>query len=193
MQNNRQDLLQLDEAEDALFAFQFTQRGFSLIELMVVVAILVILVTVSGGAWSSVRNTEQVTSAAEKIRSMMTSARLRALSVGQKQYIGFDMANDTVVTTADGGSTYDDVANAWNAGARWESLAGVDLLDSNADGEALANPEIIKTYSFSARGTSRSGSVLAKSVGGAVEIGKIIVVNTVTGRVHINQCSTVCQ
>lgn len=164
------------------------QAGFTLLELMVVLAILGVMISVASGSWQSVRAADQVRSAAEKMRGVMVAARMNALSTGQTQYVGIDLYAEAMASTMEPQSTY--ASSTWSGTTLWQAFEGVNLLDSTSNGAAPASPETgQKTISFTSRGTSVPGSILIKAVSGPASIGKIIIFNNITGRVRIDDCS----
>lgn len=71
-------------------------RGFTLIEMMVTIAIGAILLTISVGAYLDMRNRSLVTSAGDQIMSALHQARLRALSQRSDQTVVIDFDNDGI-------------------------------------------------------------------------------------------------
>ena len=159
--------------------------GFSLIELMAVVAIISILVGIVMGGQSQLLSKNKVDGAVERIKSTMVAARLNALSTGVSQYVGIDVDAEAYVSSLDGISTYS--GGAWNAGAAWTKLEGVNLLNSNAKGQAGVAQQY-ELFSFSSRGTAAGGSILVQAVG-AAKTGKVIIVNGITGRSRTEECA----
>jgi prepilin-type N-terminal cleavage/methylation domain-containing protein len=169
------------------------QSGFSLIELMVVVSILGIMLTIANGTWTSVREAELVQTTAEKVRSVMTATRIKALSTGLNQYAGIDIYTNAFVSTSDGSSVYDLGADTWSNASQWVGTTNINILDSVADGSAPGTPITTKkTLAFSARGVSSvagESCVLIKHVRAPAGTGKIIVVNNFTGKVRVDDCT----
>jgi len=77
------------------------QRGFSLIELMVAIAIGGILLSIAVGTWGNMREESRTEGVREKVLSALQLLRLRALSSGSNQTVTFDWTNDTMVYTTD--------------------------------------------------------------------------------------------
>ena len=180
------------------------QAGFTLVELLVVLAILGVLMSIAGGSWSSMRADEQVRAAAGKIRGAMTASRLKALATGQSQCVGIDMANEQI-----SGSIWENddqlvpncmmtgaTVDAYSVAILWETTENVDLVDSLTDGSAPASPETgYKWFGFTSRGTATASSVLVKSNYAGETFAMVITVNGVTGRVRMRECvynGTVC-
>jgi len=117
--------------------YLLNQRGFTLIEMMVTIAIGGILVSIAVGAWGSLRERTQVESAKENVVSALQMMRLRALSTGVDQVVSFDWTNDTV---------------SYTAGATISSkLAPVDIQGFKCTGSVLKAAGI-DTYTFTSRG-----------------------------------------
>ncbi len=155
------------------------QRGFTLIEMMVVIAIATILLVIAVGSWSRLREDNRVEAAAEEIYSALSAARVRALSTGRKEYVGLDYANDKVISTVWGGA-YNAATGAWSG--TWRSYKGVDIVAANAAG--TANTSInTKVFMYSPRGTSTGASILVRRPGGAAGKRVLLTVTSVTGRV----------
>ncbi|MFQ5356608.1 MAG: Tfp pilus assembly protein FimT/FimU [Mariprofundaceae bacterium] len=159
---------------------QVWQRGFTLIELIATLGILVILLTVAGGFYSRWREDTRVDAAKEKVVSILQQARLRALSQRSSQAVIFDYNNDTVSFDYNGDGLIQAVAEV-------EQFPSVDLQDyvCGACGPGVNNTE---TVNFTTRGTSGNLTVQINSV--AADKVYYVVLNSVTGRVDIRRSCT---
>jgi len=113
------------------------QRGFTLIEMMVTIAIGGILLSIAVGSWGALRESTQVESAKENVVSALQMMRLRALSTGVDQVVTFDWTNDTVSYTA---------GTVTSSG-----LAPVDIQGFKCTGSVLKAAGT-DTYTFTSRG-----------------------------------------
>lgn len=156
------------------------QRGFTLIELIATLGILVILLMVAGGFYSRWREDTRVDAAKEKVVSILQQARLRALSQRSSQAVIFDYNNDTVSFDYNGDGLIQAVAEV-------EQFPSVDLQDyvCGACGPGVNNTE---TVNFTTRGTSGNLTVQINSV--AADKVYYVVLNSVTGRVDIRHSCT---
>ncbi len=169
------------------------QGGFTLIELMVVIAILGILMAIASGSWSAVRGDKQVDAAAEKLRSAMVAARMKALSTGKAQYVGVDLTNDLLATTAynkSSANAYNVNTGAWGTVA-WEAVENVNFQESSSAGVPSATQPAIATFIFKSNGqvttTGATWSVLVKSKDASVLRKLVLTVSNITGRAQIKQ------
>lgn len=115
--------------------YRNTQRGFTIIELMVVVAVLAIIATVAVPSFQEVIENNRLASEANRIFSTMSYARSEAVRVG----------DDTSMTAAAGG-----FANGWcvHLGA---NCAGANVL-RQFEGNDLAYSASGNQLTFNARG-----------------------------------------
>jgi prepilin-type N-terminal cleavage/methylation domain-containing protein len=151
------------------------QAGFSLIELMVVIAILGFLMTIGNGAWSQYRESTRVDSAKEKVVSILQQARLKALSSGTNQMVTLGYSTEKVTDILGRQVTFENVN-----------------LEYFVCGTCTATNPPDKTLIFK-RGGTVAGTASAKNIRvSSPATGKsyIVMVNNVTGRVDVRtQCS----
>ncbi|MBL4759781.1 MAG: prepilin-type N-terminal cleavage/methylation domain-containing protein [Mariprofundaceae bacterium] len=149
------------------------QRGFTLIELMVTIAIAGILLSIAVGAWGQMRENTRVESAKESIVSSLQMMRLRALSTGVDQVVTFDWANDTVSYTTNATMT--------------SALAPVDIQGFKCTG-AVLKATGTDTYTFTSRGRVVFSDVATQNLRvmkAGVSSMFTIKVNNVTGRIVV--------
>jgi len=153
-------------------------RGFTLVELMVTITIASILMTIAVGAWGALREKTRVKSTAEEIRSVLTAARLQALSTRSNASVAFDFAGETVTSSL------------WTAPRVYK---GVDLVaytfsSCTVQAGSASNTITFKSTSsaFGSAGVSGNLALLVRPKG-AVSPAYYLVVNGVTGRVKMRE------
>ncbi|CAN5371301.1 hypothetical protein BH09SUM1_BH09SUM1_01980 [soil metagenome] len=72
------------------------RRGFTLPEVIVVVAIVAIMSTISVVSYAGYRKDAPVKSAAERVKSLMTEARTRAIADDLPSSVAFDLTNNAI-------------------------------------------------------------------------------------------------
>jgi len=150
-----------------------SQRGFTLIELMVTITIGGILLSIAVGAWGQLRERTRVESAKENIVSALQMMRLRALSTGVNQVVTFDWTNDTVSYTTNATMT--------------SAFAPVDIQGFKCTGSVL-KPAGTDTYTFKPRGSVGFSDPAAQNIRVMkTGVNKMftIKVNDVTGRIVV--------
>ncbi|MES0371046.1 MAG: prepilin-type N-terminal cleavage/methylation domain-containing protein [Mariprofundaceae bacterium] len=140
--------------------------GFTLIELMVVIAVGAILLGMAVNAYASMRERTRIDSAKEQIVSVLQQARLRALSSGETQTATFRYVTD-VVTSNSKTISFDEA---------------IDLVGCTTGADQLRG---ITTFTFSRRGTGTADTmrVLSASSGRAYKV----IVSNVGGRVRVEK------
>lgn len=147
------------------------QAGFTLMELMVVLAILAILMVIGNNTWGKYREATKVDSAKEQIVSLFQQARLKALSSGTKQSVIFDHSTNS-------GTNFQ--------GQAFSFEGGVDV-QRFVCGSCTATDSADHKITFKRRGTtSGSGNVRNVKVSSPNSDKMfIIMVSSVTGRVDV--------
>jgi len=173
-----------------------TQRGFTLIELMVTIAIFGILTSIAVGAWNTLRESNKVEAAAESGRSVLMAARMRAMSTGKPQQVTVNfvanggVAADTIASTLRNGGAL--VGNVVRGNERGFDV-GVDFLNGTKSGGVcvLGATDAFKTIQFNSRGSAqtlpagKTRTILVRDGQGANQF--CLEINNVTGRVLLTK------
>ncbi|TAJ75253.1 prepilin-type N-terminal cleavage/methylation domain-containing protein [bacterium] len=138
-------------------------RGFTLLELLVVVAILSILGAVAIPIWSVLLPTYALNSATRQVQSELHRTRSRAVAENTKFHVVFSPTSYKIQRHK--GKSYKDTGE-----------------DKPLPEEIFLGNSSVKTLSFDSRGTSNGGTVRLCNSNGA---GKNIRVQSSTGRTRV--------
>ncbi|RME56776.1 type II secretion system protein [Candidatus Parcubacteria bacterium] len=144
-------------------------RGFTLVELMAVIAIAGILLGMAIGAWTHYRQQTKVEAAKEKVLSILQQARLRALSTGETQSVSVDASADRIVDALN--QTYNFQKDK------------INIQKYVCSSCTASDPAAAFTISFKRRGTGTGKSIKLSAAG--VSQSYILVINGVTGRIKV--------
>lgn len=104
-----------------------SHSGFSLVELMVVIAILAIVAAASAPGFTTIINNNRLASASNELSATLQSARMEALRRGVR----------TVVCPSDDGT-------ACTAGQRWRGFIAFE--DANGDGDLGLGERVLRSH-----------------------------------------------
>ena len=150
--------------------------GFSMIELLVTVSLLVIMMTIAISGWTSWAKASSQSGAARELLSVMRQAQVRAVTEGRAICVAFRVVeNDYTVYRG----ACDDAAKVRIRGAVVSSSRSVRLA-----GPAFTGTSGVSTgVTFNARGTAWPGSVQVTRAGSSKTFN--LTVEGLTGRVSL--------
>jgi len=139
--------------------------------MLVAVAIVVVLMAISAGAYTQMREATRVETASEQVVSMMQQARLRAFSQRVDQQVVVDYANQVLTDFA----------------GEQHTFPGATIADFDCGACGFgANNGGTETIPFTSRGTSDGNySVLVSSPGSTKQF--IIMINNVGARIDVRR------
>lgn len=151
------------------------QHGFTLIEMMATIAVGLILMAIAVGAWGSLREKTKVKSAAEEIRSVLTAARLQALSTGSDAAVSFNFDTETVTSPMWGSpKTYNGV-----------DLQAYTFTGCTARATVLNNTMTFKSTGEASGSAALGGNTVLVRPTGAVSPAYYLVLTGATGRIRM--------
>ena len=172
------------------------QRGFTLIELMIVILILGVLLALTTGSYTELQDRTRTETAAGELRSILTSARLVALSTGQSVYVTINynsgsasVRNSIASTHLDG--VYDEVNKKVTGNEKFQNKVYWFKASTASNGcSKAAAGNVLKTIEFTARSEGldktdgfQTASVVVSSDEAGTKNLKCLQVRQVTGRV----------
>lgn len=113
-------------------------RGFTLVELMVTVAVLVVLLGIAAPNLQGVMNRNRVTGVANELLAAINTARMESIRQNRRAKL---------CPTMDGASC---------AGSDWSRL--IIFMDANGNDAVDANEEVVRDFAFNTNGVSIRGS-----------------------------------
>ena len=150
--------------------------GFSMIELLVTISLLVIMMTIAISGWTSWAKASSQSGAARELLSVMRQAQVRAVTEGRAICVGFRVAqNDYTVYRG----PCDDAAKVRIRSSLVSSSADVRLSSPAFTGTSGVSTGV----TFNARGTAWPGSVQVTRAGSSKTYN--LTVEGLTGRVSL--------
>ncbi|RMD97439.1 MAG: prepilin-type N-terminal cleavage/methylation domain-containing protein [Bacteroidetes bacterium] len=160
-------------------------RGFTLVEMIVVIGIMALLLAIAAGGWQQLNRSNRVDGAIEEIRSVMSAGRIKAQTSGENQYVGVHLTGEKFISTVWGGQ-FDPTTQTWTGS--WRPVEGVDLL-AGTSACAPSTTAGVKNFRFTPRGSvsvisgGSTYTIMARSPGGDAK--RCLVLNNVTGRARL--------
>jgi len=167
---------------------RYQERGFTLVELMIVIAIIAILAAIAAPNYQNFMAQRRLNGAARQIMSDLMHARMQAVSQNIKVAVGFPNFSDHVNYSI----YYDSNGDGTVAGslATDGTVSGTET-NPNAITKNVSQDYYDVTVSsssspprviFHVRGTANGATIKVRNTAGE----KVITVASVTGRVKIN-------
>jgi prepilin-type N-terminal cleavage/methylation domain-containing protein len=144
----------------------FKRKGFSLIEMLVVIAIIAILLSVAIPSWTQYRQNTDLKTAARGIASDIFNTKQRAVGEAVSYQIAFDQANNRyqIINTSTNDTTTRNLS---------EFGSGIIITDVAFNGD---------TVDFYTRGTAEVGHLNLRNSRGSTAT----ITMNITGRTHVS-------
>jgi uncharacterized protein (TIGR02596 family) len=124
------------------------RKGFTLVELLVVVALIALLATLVVPAFNSIMNGQQITSSAQVVIDQLNLARQTAVSMSRTVEVRFVQSVDTLAQQPSYNRvqlSVQEMDGTWKTTSRLESLApGVAIASDTAYSPLLGNDLVVK-------------------------------------------------
>jgi prepilin-type N-terminal cleavage/methylation domain-containing protein len=144
------------------------RKGFSLIELMVVIAILSVVASIASFAWQRYVANANLRNAARDIASDFQNCKVKAGSENRTYTMTFNQGANTYAISAPATTDFD----ALNPSAKTPTTHGYGI-------QVVAGGTNI--FTFQARGTGTTGTVTLRNARGSTAV----ITSAVTGRIHV--------
>jgi len=172
------------------------QRGFTLLELMVVVAIVGVLSAIAFGSYNAVRDKARAETAMSELRSILTSARLVALSTGRSVQVTVNYNSGTAtvknsISATHMGGAYDGVNKKVTGNEKKQENVFWFKASTAGNGCVKAAGGTMKTIEFTSRASvtdltdGGTPSVMVSSDAAGTKDLHCLQIRTVTGRVVV--------
>ena len=152
-------------------------KGFSLIELMIVIAILGIMASIASFAWQLYVNNTNLRTAARDVTSDFQSCKTKAVSESRDYQILFTTGTNSSYTISASATATHDAVNTTRLATSFGS--GIQIVFEGTCNGFFGTP--VNVIKFETRGTSNNGCVELTNSRGS----KATITTNVTGKAYV--------